>query len=46
MKSNIAEYTCISFEQRRFCQSSGGGDSGQNTKSASVVSAVTTDKYL
>lgn len=38
--------TCSNFSQRRFSQSSGGGDSGQNTKSASEVKADTTDKYL
>lgn len=38
--------TCSNFLQSLICQSSGGGDSGQKTKSASDANAATIAKYL
>lgn len=44
--STSIKATCNNFSQSLSGQSRGGGDSGQNTKSASLAKAAATDKYL
>lgn len=45
-KNMVLKSTWLNFSQSLNGQSLAGGDSGQNTKSASLARAAATDKYL